>query len=146
MFDPMNLLNSRLSWLRNEMDQLLGRYWGEAESREFPALNVWEDPDAFYVEAELPGFKIEDVELTVVGSTLTMKGERKLDAPEAGVWHRRERASGPFTRVLELDAEIDSEKLDAAFKNGVLTVKLPKAAAAKPRKIEIKRLEERRGS
>ena len=142
MFDPMNLMSERLSWLRDEMERL----WA-SQGREYPPLNAWEDVEAYHVEAEVPGFKIGDVELTVVGSTLTIKGERKLeDKPGEGTWHRRERAHGPFTRVLELGTAIDPERVEAAFKNGVLTVKLPKAAAARTRKIEIKRIEDRRTS
>jgi HSP20 family protein len=141
MYEPMRQMSGRLGWFRDEMDQLLGRYLPEVlggASAEYPALNVWEDDDKFHAEAELPGFKNEDIEISVMGGTLTLRGERKPEAPAAGVWHRRERVFAPFTRVVELGRAVDPEKVQASFKNGVLTVTLPKAAAAKPRKIEVR--------
>lgn len=120
------------------MDQLLGRYLPDVLSPEYPALNVWEDDDTFTVEAELPGFKNEDVDISVMGGTLTVKGERKPEAPAGGVWHRRERAFGSFSRIVELGRDVDADKVEASFRNGVLTVSLPKAAAAKPRRIEVR--------
>ena len=139
MFDPMGLVSNRLSWLRNEMDQLLGQALGGSEGRGFPAVNVWEDGERFYAEAELPGFKLEDLELSVVGDSLTIKGERKIEAPEGGVWHRRERVSGTFTRTLEFGGPIEADRVEAVMAHGVLTVTLPKAEAVKPRKIQVKR-------
>ena len=120
------------------MDQLLGRYLPDVLSPEYPALNVWEDDDTFTVEAELPGFKNEDVDISVMGGTLTVKGERKPEAPAGGVWHRRERVFGSFSRIVELGRDVDADKVEASFRNGVLTVSLPKAAAAKPRRIEVR--------
>lgn len=120
------------------LDQLLGRYLPDALSPEYPALNVWEDEEKFYAEAELPGFKSEDVEISVMGGTLTLKGERKPDAPAGGAWHRRERVFRAFTRIVELGRDVDADRVEASFKNGVLTVTLPKAAAAKPRRIEVR--------
>jgi HSP20 family protein len=140
MLEPMRLVSDRLGWFRTEMDQLLGRYLPEALGG-YPSLNVWEDEDKFYAEAELPGFKSDDLEISVMGGTLTLKGERKAVAPAGGIWHRRERVFGPFTRAVELGGAVDPEGVEAAFKNGVLTVTLPKAAAAKPRRIEVKRIE-----
>ena len=138
MFEPLRLVADRMGWFRNEMDEILGRMLPAAE---YPALNVWEDEDKYYAEAELPGFRNEDIEISVMGGTLTLKGERKAEAPAAGVWHRRERAFGPFTRVVELGRPVDPEGVEASFQHGVLTVTLPKAAAAKSRKIEVRRLE-----
>ena len=139
MFEPMRVVADRMGWLRDEMDQLLGRYLPDAS--ELPPLNVWEDDDKFIAEAELPGVKNEDIEISVMGGTLTLKGERKVQAPAGGVWHRRERVFGPFTRVVELGRPVDPAAVEASFQHGVLTVTLPKAAAAKPRRIEIRRIE-----
>ena len=136
MFEPMRVVADRLGW----MDQLLDRYLAGAGA-EVPALNVWEDEDKFIAEAELPGVRNEDIEISVMGGTLTLKGERKIQAPAEGVWHRRERVFGPFTRVVELGRPVDSEGVEASFQHGVLTVTLPKAAAAKPRRIEVRRIE-----
>jgi len=139
MFDPMNLVSNRLNWLRNEMDQILGQAFGGPEGPGFPAVNLWEDGERFYAEAELPGFKIEDLELSVAGNTLTIKGRRRLDTPEGGVWHRRERMSGAFTRTLEFAGPIEADQVEASLAQGVLTVTLPKAEELKPRKIAVKR-------
>jgi len=106
----------------------------------FPAVNIWEDENSLYAEAELPGVKMEDIEISVVGNELTLKGERKPFAGDDGKYHRRERGVGSFTRVLHLPLDIDAEKVEATLRNGVLLIHLPKAAAALPRKIEVRAL------
>lgn len=129
--------------LRNEMDALFENVFSDAPfgmraARSFPALNVWEDGERFFVEAEVPGMKIEDIEVLVVGHEMTVKGERK-DAKRDGVtFHRRERGVGTFTRTLRLPSDVDTNKVEAAMKDGVLTITLPKAETAKARKIEVK--------
>ncbi|HYF00307.1 MAG TPA: Hsp20/alpha crystallin family protein [Planctomycetota bacterium] len=138
MFDPMNLVSNRLNRLRDEMDQLLGQAFG-GSGREFPPINLWEDDERYYAEAELPGFKIDNLELSVVGNTLSIKGERRVETPEGGVWHRRERMSGAFERTVEFAGPIETARVEAVMANGVLTVTLPKAEALKPRKIQVKR-------
>lgn len=141
MLNPMGLMTDRLSWLRDEMDQLFGQYFPEVTGGQgtlYPALNLWEDDGHFYAEAELPGFSIEDLELSVVGNALTIKGERKPDEKKDGFWLRRERLFGPFSRTVEFASPIDADKVEASLKHGVLTVTLPKAEAARPRKIEVK--------
>jgi HSP20 family protein len=114
--------------------------WGEGSRGAFPALNVWEDGDNFMVEAELPGLGLGDVEVLVVGNELTIKGERKIEKKEGVSYHRQERGTGSFSRLLRLPVMIDAGKVEASFKDGVLTVRLPKAEAAKPRRIEVKSL------
>ena len=110
-----------------------GSLWDQEE----PPLNAWEDEGRFHVEVELPGFKLEDLEIFVVKNELTLRGERK-DATENGrTFHRRERGTGPFARVVRLPAEVEAEKVEATLRDGVLTISLPKAAQAKPRKIQV---------
>jgi HSP20 family protein len=103
-----------------------------------PRLNVWEENDTFYAEAEVPGLRQEDIDVSVIGKQLTIKGKRE-SAPEnkETVFHRRERVVGEFVRAVTLPAEIDAEKVSATLNGGVLTVTLPKAEAAKPRKINV---------
>jgi len=110
----------------------------ETGASAFPALNVWEDEQCLYAEAELPGMQMDDLELLVVGNELTIKGERKAGEEDEAVYHRRERGVGAFSRVVRLPVEIDANKVEARLQDGVLTVKLPKAEAARPRKIEVK--------
>jgi HSP20 family protein len=108
-------------------------------SAAFPAVNVWEDAEAVNVDAELPGLDLKDLEIYVTGGNqLTIKGERKRVPPDKAVYHRQERGFGTFIRVLTLPFEVDSSKVDARLENGILTIKLAKHEAAKPRKIVVK--------
>lgn len=127
----------QLQWLREQVGQLWNRDV-TAEAGAYPTLNAWDDGERFHAEAELPGFKIEDVELFVVGSQLQIRGRRTFEPREGWILHRRERTSGEFSRLVTFPAEIDAENVQAAFKDGVLSVTLPKAPSAKPRKIEVK--------
>jgi HSP20 family protein len=103
-----------------------------------PALNVWEDADHVFVEAELPGMKLEDIEIYVTGgNTLSVKGDRKQPNTE-GTWHRQERGFGSFARVITLPVNVEADKVEAKFSLGLLTITLPKAAVSKPRKIAVK--------
>jgi HSP20 family protein len=109
--------------------------WG---ARAFPAVNAWEDEKAFHVEAELPGFEEKDLEVSVLGNELRLTGRRETKVEENEKIYHRERYTGEFNRVLRFPVDIESGKISAEFKNGLLTVSLPKAAASLPRKIEIK--------
>jgi HSP20 family protein len=105
----------------------------------YPALNIWEDADCLFAEAELPGMEMNDLEMLVTGDNqLTIKGERRPPAFDKATWHRRERGFGPFTRVLALPVAVDPDRVSAEFSNGVLTIKMPKSEAAKPRRIPVK--------
>ena len=104
--------------------------------RSFPPLNLWEENDFLYVEAEVPGLKMDQLEIFVKDGELTLHGKRG-DAQQRE-YHRRERGQGAFQRVVKLPFEIDPEKVEATLVDGVLNIKLPKAEAAKPRKIEVK--------
>jgi len=135
---------NQLQQLHNEMNRLFGRGGGNGsggleQTGVFPPLNVWEEGDKLFVEAELPGLELKDMEITVTnGNQLTIKGERKVNATDKGVWHRQERAVGTFVRSLTLPYNIDADKVDAKFENGVLLMTLPRHESAKPRKIEVK--------
>lgn len=106
--------------------------------RGFPAMNAWEDEKSFHVEAELPGFDEKDVQVTVLGNELWLEGHREEKYEENAKIVQRERYSGEFKRVLRFPVDLDEGKIEARFKNGLLTVTLPKASAALPRKIEIR--------
>lgn len=133
--------------LRSEMDRLFDQHFQPASvfgqfaapwERAFPALNVWEDEQNLFAEAEVPGLSLEDIELTVVGNELAIKGKRSPDEREGVTFHRRERGVGAFTRTLRMPVEIDAERVAATLEHGVLTVTLPKAETAKPRRIEVR--------
>jgi HSP20 family protein len=102
-------------------------------------LNLWEDGNNLYVEAELPDLEVSDLEILVKGDNeLSIKGQRKQPELGKGTWHRRERGHGEFSRVGELPQYVDGEKVTAGFKHGVLTITLPKRKEAVARRIEAK--------
>jgi len=128
--------------LRRELDRMLNHFAdGFAEPmrgvRPFPALNIWEDGEKLYAEAEVPGLKMDDLEIFVVGRELTIKGRRSVQSDERLVVHRQERGVGEFVRVLTLPAEVDADKVQATLKDGVLSLVLPKTQAARARKIAV---------
>ncbi|MEW6388231.1 MAG: Hsp20/alpha crystallin family protein [Thermodesulfobacteriota bacterium] len=105
----------------------------------YPLVNISEDHDHVYVRAELPGVKPEELEITLKDNSLSLRGERKIPAEEKNVnFHRRERESGFFRRVLVLPAPVDPAKVEAACKDGILTLKLAKPEEVKPRRIKVK--------
>ena len=126
----------------NEMNQLFGRFGvanGRGRLSGGPALNVWEDENAVYVETDLPGVPADKLDVSVTeGNQLTIQGERPAPEVQSAVWHRQERGFGTFVRTLSLPFDVDADKVDARFENGVLRVRLSKHAAAKPRKINVK--------
>ena len=139
-WQPLVDFQADMNRVRDEMDRAFGRCTGRRlpmAAAPFPLLNVWEDDDRTYVEAELPGMELDDLEILVHGDQLSIKGERKAPAKEDGTWHRRERSSGRFSRELQLPEDVDSEGVVAEFKHGVLTVTLPKREEVKPRRIEV---------
>ena len=108
-------------------------------SRWLPAVDIQESPEALTLTVELPGLKKEDVTITLENQVLTIHGERKFEGEtKDATFHRIERAYGAFMRSFTLPANIKTDRVDAAFENGLLTVTLPKVEEAKPRRIAIK--------
>ena len=103
-----------------------------------PAVNIRETDNAFFVEAELPGLTKDDIDITLENNMLKLSGERRFekDVSEKN-YHRVERSYGNFLRTFSLPSEVDAEGVKASFKDGVLTIEIPKAEQAKPRKISI---------
>jgi HSP20 family protein len=128
--------------MRREMERFfdsMGSLTGFDQAGVFPAINLSEDQDSLFVRAELPGLAKEDFGITVENNTLTIAGERKRpgETDEKASYHRREREWGTFRRSFTLNSQVDSEKVEARYKDGILTVVLPKAAEAKPRQITV---------
>ncbi len=127
--------------LRREMDRIWGAMAGQFEPTSagvHPLLNVSEDKDAFYVVAELPGVASEDLDISVENKSLTISGKRREpEVPEGARFHRSERGFATFSRVVGLPSEVDALKVEARAKDGILTITLPKAEAAKPRQITV---------
>ena len=104
-----------------------------------PAFDVSETEAEIIVKAEIPGMKVEDIDITLTDGLLTIKGERKMEKEDKQEnYHRIERQFGSFSRSLNLGLKVEAEGIDAAYKDGVLTVTLPKAEEDKPKKIEVK--------
>jgi len=103
-----------------------------------PSVDIYETENELVLKADLPEVKLEDIEVRVENLTLTLKGERKFEKDESVKGHHRiERSYGSFERSFTVPATVDSEKVAADYRNGVLTVKLPKKEAAKPRQVKI---------
>ncbi len=139
VFQCMN--PARTNRIDREMNRLLSSFFGEApapaRSAQQAAVNVWEREEAWGVEMELPGVAPEQLDVSVVGSELTISAEGTKGGPDEATYLRRERRQAKFSRVLELPAAIDGEKVEARLVHGVLTVTLPKADAVRRRKIEV---------
>jgi HSP20 family protein len=124
--------------LQEEMNSLLSRGLSTAPAG-FPAINLWAGEESAIVTAELPGVVLDDLDITVVGDTLTIRGSRTRDEiGEGATYHRRERGFGRFMRAVQLPFRVEPEQVDASFKNGVLSITLPRAYSDRPRKIQIK--------
>jgi HSP20 family protein len=123
------------------VEREVGRLFGAPGRTPFgsaPAMNVRADHDKVTVTAELPGVSLEDVDVSVVGRRLTLRGERRTSEPAAGGrYHRRERESGRFGRAVTLPYPVEVNAVTAALKDGVLTVTLPRAETDRPRKIAV---------
>jgi len=139
--------------LRRSIDQLFNGFPAPAAKRQnrfvflpghsaraYPSINIHEDADHYYVYAVAPGVDPQSLDISVMGAALTIKGEKKRNEedvkPEA--YHRSERAEGKFIRTVELPTEVKAEGVAAEYKNGLLTITLPKADEAKPKAIVVK--------
>lgn len=136
-------MRTEMNRLQDEMSRLFDR-WGmngprAAARNVYPALNLWEDEANLYVEAELPGLDLNDLEIFITGENmLSIKGERKQPEAASGTWHRRERGYGTFSRLIELPCLVHSDRVTAQFHHGVLTIAMPKLEEAKPKRIAVK--------
>jgi HSP20 family protein len=105
----------------------------------FPLINVSEDANKYYVRAELPGMKSNELDIQVTADGISISGERKIPVEGNNVrYHRREREAGTFSRSFNLPGEINVNKVEASLENGVLMVTITKSEAAKPRQIKVK--------
>jgi len=127
----------RLREMEREMSRLFGDVAGPVGAT-FPPVNVYTDNEGATVTAELPGVEPKDLDISVRDRTLVLRGQRK--APEAGGderWLRRERAFGQFTRSVDLPFAVDTDKVDASYRDGVLKVQLQRSEADKPKQITV---------
>jgi HSP20 family protein len=108
-------------------------------ARNYPMVNVYEDPEAVHVEALAPGLDTASLEVTVNNNMLSISGEKRpLEGVKREAYHRNERATGKFVRTIQLGTYVDEGNVSARYEDGILTVTLPKSEKAKPRQIPIK--------
>lgn len=140
---------ANLLGLYEDVDRLLDSEFGgrlrntlkQIDSSAVAPMNVWEDDEQYFVEVEVPGLTMDNLEVTVVGDELTIKGERSIERGPNVIEHRSERIAGAFARSLRLPVAVASERVDASLKNGLLTITLPKADEVRPKRIEVKACE-----
>ncbi|MBN1918556.1 MAG: Hsp20/alpha crystallin family protein [Verrucomicrobia bacterium] len=137
--DPFALMENLQSQINRVFNTSLTDWpgvsgWGTS----FPLVDVYEDKDNVIVTAEVPGLEQKDVELSITGNTVTLKGEKKhVSERKEESYQRIERSYGSFQRVIELPCEVNADKAKAKLDNGVLAVTLPKSEAHKPKQITI---------
>lgn len=132
--------------MRSGLLDTLDRWFEELRLPEFvterfivPAFDVSETDEHIIVKADLPGVDVKDIDISIVGNVLTVKGEKKQEKEEKNEsYHRIERSYGSFSRSISLPAEVNPEGVEAVYKDGVLKLTIPKAEKSKPKKIEIK--------
>lgn len=138
--NSMHDLDTFRQEMNNLMDWAFGRGWTDnlLESSWVPPVDVLQESDRFRVRVDLPGVKKDDIEITLHGDTLTIKGEKKRESEtkEDDVY-RAERTYGGFTRSMTLPAAVDASRIEASYKDGVLEVVIPKSEEAKPKQIKI---------
>jgi HSP20 family protein len=133
-----------LPTFRRDVERLFDRFLGELPRLDLagtgwtPHLDMTETKECLIVKAELPGLEVKDLDITISGNTLTLKGEKRQVREEQDEHHHLlERAYGTFTRTIDLPATVAADKIKAAFKNGVLIITLPKTEEAKRKAISI---------
>jgi len=127
------------SWRELErMSNALSRLSGRT-AHEFPLINMWVDAESVTITSEIPGIDADEIEISVVGKSLSLRGSRKQDEMKDNeAYHRRERWNGRFSKTVELPFNVQTDRVDAKFSKGVLSITLPRAEVEKPKKIDIK--------
>lgn len=129
--------------LQEEVDELIERFESEwngdrLKNVTVPSLDLSEGEETLEVRMDLPGVKPEDINIEVSGNTLRVSGERREEKEEKGrTWHRVERETGAFARLVSLPCPVEEDKVTAEYHDGVLTITLPKTASARTRKIKV---------
>lgn len=136
--DPVSDLEALQRELERFFENPLGIDLGFSGRGVFPAVNIFSDKDGYVVRAEVPGVAPEQLRVDTQGHTVTISGKRENATFQDASYHRHERGTGEFSRSLQLPETLDTGRAEAACKNGILTVRIPKKEEAKPRQISIK--------
>ncbi|MDJ0623245.1 MAG: Hsp20/alpha crystallin family protein [Desulfocapsaceae bacterium] len=138
MFRAMDLLRNRMNRVFPDLDRSFSDDFGYRLAADgSPRTNLYDSGDHFVVVAEVPGMTKDDIDVKIQGNYLELSGSRKIKSPEGYKIHRTESTTATFTRSFTIPSDVDVEKVDASLQNGLLTLKLPKAEAAKPKQINI---------
>ncbi len=137
MFGVMDLMRGNFDRLSNEFNRARGNTSSWVLSDGIPRTNLYDKGDSFAISAEVPGFAKENLNIKLQGNYLEISGKRKSDLPEGYSIHRSERGTFDFSRSMTLPSEVDSSKVEAVLTDGILTLTLPKAEAAKPKLINV---------
>ncbi len=137
LFKEMEELQTKLDSAPSFLNKARNSFLPGLSARHFPLLNIAEDENNLYVEALAPGLDTNSIEVTATRDRLTISGEKADDEISNESFHRRERATGRFTRTIDMPYPIESEKVTASYKNGILSVTMTKAEEAKPKKITV---------
>ncbi|MFW6115291.1 MAG: Hsp20/alpha crystallin family protein [Thermodesulfobacteriota bacterium] len=146
MLDLVPRHRRELDPFRTEMGRLFNRFFdltpselGLGEGKWVPSVDVSETGKEVIVNAEVPGMDPKDIDISLSGNMLSLKGERRREEEKKGEsFHRVERSYGAFTRTIQVPAEVDSTKVEATCKDGVLTIRMPKTKEESVKKIEVK--------
>ena len=121
------------------LDTVAGDTLGDVGAGVFPPMNISQDDDNFYLRAEVPGIKPNELSISAVRNRVSLAGKREIQREHERVsYHRKERAEGSFNRTVTLPTEVDAERVDARYADGILTLTLPKAEETKPRQITVR--------
>lgn len=121
------------------LDTVAGETFGDVSAGVFPPLNITQDDDNFYLRAEVPGIEPNELSISAVRNRVSVAGKREIQRENERVsYHRKERAEGSFNRTVTLPTEVNAERVDARYADGILTLTLPKAEEAKPRQITVR--------
>ncbi|MFO7605438.1 MAG: Hsp20/alpha crystallin family protein [Desulfurivibrionaceae bacterium] len=137
MFGAMDQFRSRMDRLFPDLNRPYREESGWYASDGYPRTNLYDTGSQLEIKAEMTGMAREDINIRIQGNYLEISGNRKADAPEGYKTHRIEREPISFTRSFTLPSEADADKATASLKNGILTLLLPKAEAATPKKIAV---------
>jgi len=138
MFGAMDLLRSRMNRLFTDFGRSYGEGYGWQIADGLPRTNLYDKGDEIKIMAEVPGLSKDELDIKIQGNYLELSGSRKSEVPEGYKFHRVERGALSFTRSFTLPSEVDADKTEASLKDGILTLSLPKAEAAKPKQIAVK--------
>ena len=137
--NPLSDLDSVRREMLRLFDAVAGDTSGDVGAGLFPPMNITQDDDNFYLRAEVPGIRPNELSISAVRNRVSLAGKREIQREHERVsYHRKERAEGSFNRTVTLPTEVDAERVEARYGDGILTLTLPKAEEAKPRQIAVR--------